>query len=103
MVEAVRQIADPVERVLQADRLKVANELQRKQIARLRRDAQRALKGYRDAEHPKGWTLDDIGKLTGRHRNTVQHVIEGRDLGRDEPATSSRGDDCNAPGETPLD
>lgn len=83
MVEAVRSIADPVARWRELNRLKKDIAVSRRALSRLRKDTVDELRELRDDEHPEGWSLTQIGKLTGETRSTIQYVADGRGLARE--------------------
>ena len=80
MVEAVRAISDPVERMQELEKLKDQLATARRDVSVLRSQTVNELRQHRDAEHPDGWTLRDIGRLIKKPRGTVQYISEGRGL-----------------------
>lgn len=92
MVEAVRSISDPVERMLALEELKAQLASARRDVSVLRSETVNELRARRDGEHPDGWSLSDIGKLIGKPRGSVQYIAEGRGLARE---TDDEGPDAS--------
>lgn len=86
MVDEVEAIADPVERWKALDRLKKDTAKSRRRISKARTKTVNELRELVDDEHPEGWSLKEIGDLTGETRSTIQYVAEGRGLSRAEAA-----------------
>jgi hypothetical protein len=94
MVDEVEAIADPVERWKALDRLKRDTAKSRRRISKARTRTVNELRALVDEEHPEGWSLKDIGDLTGETRSTIQYVAEGRGLAR-ESAADAEGPDAS--------
>lgn len=69
---AVRDIADPERRLLEADKLMAAFTYAEKDARELRQKAAQRLQ----SQTPK-WTLADIADALGVERNTAQHIVTG--------------------------
>jgi hypothetical protein len=92
MVEAVRSMTDPVARAVALQQLQTEIGKARRDVSALRTEAVRALRDLRDAEHPEGWSLAEIGELLGIGRSNVQYIAEGRGLSR---AADGEGPDAS--------
>lgn len=90
MVDDVEAIADPVERWKALDRLKRDTAKSRRRISKARTKTANELRALIDADHPEGWSLSQIGKLTGETRSTIQYVAEGRGLARENEPEAGR-------------
>lgn len=89
MVEAMRSITDPVQRVLALQRLQDTLSKARRDVSVMRSQTIRELRDHRDAEHPDGWSLAAIADLLGLKRGNVQYIAEGRGLARESDETET--------------